>query len=230
MELMPHGYTNQTTRDGLVVTKSYQGPDAARRCAREAAALSALAGRLPVPPVIDSGDVTLRLSLLPGVPGQELIDDGLALPVLRACGQMLRRIHAIDPAEVHVSGERDDSAVLVHGDYGPQNALLDPAAGEVTAVVDWEWVHAGDPVEDVAWCEWIIRMHHPEHLAALSSFFDAYGQRPPWPARHQAMVEQCRALLALCERWQPGGEAVRLWQHRIAATESWNEWPAVAGL
>lgn len=185
---MPHGYTNQTTRDGLVVTKSYQGPEAARRCAREAAALSALAGRLPVPPVIDRGDTTLRLGFMLGVPGQELIDDGLAWQVLCACGQMLRRIHAIDPAEMHVLGRHDDSAVLVHGDYGPQNALLDAAAREVIAVVDWEWVHAGDPVEDVAWCEWIVRMHHREHVAALNSFFDAYGRRPAWPARQQARM------------------------------------------
>ncbi len=54
----------------------------------------------------------------------------------------------------------------------------------------------------------------------LSSFFDAYGRRPPWPARQQAMIEQCRALLALSERWERRVEAVRLWQARIKATES----------
>jgi uncharacterized protein YbjT (DUF2867 family) len=42
-----------TVRSGAVVTKSYQGPDAAGRSAREAAVLTALAGRLPVPPLID---------------------------------------------------------------------------------------------------------------------------------------------------------------------------------
>ena len=62
------------------------------------------------------------------------------------------------------------------------------------------------PVEDPAWCVRIIRMHHPEYVAALSSFFDTYGGRPPWPARQQAMVEVCRALLALSEWRQPRGE------------------------
>jgi|SRR6266487_931776 aminoglycoside phosphotransferase (APT) family kinase protein len=91
-----------------------------------------------------------------------MIESGLAEPVLRACGQMLRRIHAIDPAQAHVADHHHrDSAVLVHGDYGPQNCLLGPAAHEVIAVVDWEWAHAGDPVEDLAWCGWIVRMHHP---------------------------------------------------------------------
>jgi aminoglycoside phosphotransferase len=176
---MPHGYTNHTTRDGMVVTKSYQGPDAARRCAHEAAAVSTLAGQLPVPPVIDHSDTTLRLGLMPGIPKQELIDDGLARQVLSACGHMLRRIHAIDLAGIHDLRRGSGSAVLVHGDYGPQNVLLDAAGSEVIAVVDWEWVRAGDPVEDAAWCEWIMRMHHPGHVSALSSFFDAYGRRPP---------------------------------------------------
>jgi len=53
-----------------VVTKSYQGPDALRRCAREATVLSALAGRLAVPAVIGSREARLRLGFMPGVHGQ----------------------------------------------------------------------------------------------------------------------------------------------------------------
>lgn len=223
MEVMPHGYTNHTTRDDSVVTKSYRGPDAPVRCAREAAVLSAVAGHLPVAPVLSSSDTSLSLRFVLGGPGQELIDAGLAEPVLRACGQMLRRIHAIDPAQAHVGDNRERSAVLVHGDYGPQNVLLDAAAREVTAVLDWEWAHAGDPVEDLAWCEWIIRMHHGDHVGALGSFFDAYGQRPAWAARQQAMVAQCRNLLAVCRRWEPSGTSVRLWSQRLQVTESWTE-------
>jgi hypothetical protein len=43
---LPHGYTNDTTRLGGVLTKRYQGPDAAGRQARETAVLRAVAGRL----------------------------------------------------------------------------------------------------------------------------------------------------------------------------------------
>jgi hypothetical protein len=75
---MPHGYTNLASTDGTVVIKSYQGPDAERRCSREAAVLSALAERVPVPPVLNYGETCLRLGLLPGEQGQELIDRGLA--------------------------------------------------------------------------------------------------------------------------------------------------------
>jgi Phosphotransferase enzyme family len=136
---------------------------------------------------------------------------------------MLRRIHAIDPQQVGADGKDTASAVLVHGDFGPQNVLLDAATREVLVVVDWERAHAGDLVEDLAWCEWIIRMHHPAHVSDLGAFFDAYGRCPAWPTRQRAMIAQCRALLAFCERWQPGGPSVHLWQQRLKITESWTE-------
>jgi aminoglycoside phosphotransferase (APT) family kinase protein len=223
LELLPHSYTNRTTREGAIVTKGFQGPDAARRCAHEARVLRALAERLPVPPVLDSSDANLHLKFMAGVHGQDLIDIGLAEQVLRACGQMLRRIHAIEPALARLGDPAQPHAVLVHGDYGPNNVLLDPAAQEVTAILDWEWAHAGDRVEDLAWCEWIVRMHHPQSVTALGALFDGYGLAPAWSSRQRAMIAQCRAILDLCQRWQPGGEPVRQWQHRLAITESWTE-------
>ena len=39
--------------------------------------------------------------------------------------------------------------VLVQGDTGPGNFLY--AGGRVTAVVDWELAHRGDPMDDIAW-------------------------------------------------------------------------------
>ncbi len=207
----------------MVVTKSYQGPDASRRCAREAAVLSALAGRLPVPPVIDSGDTSLSLGFMPGVHGQEMIDGGLAEQVLHACGQMLRRIHAIGPSRAHVEDRHDEPAVLVHGDYGPNNVLLDAAAQEVIAVVDWEWAHAGDPGRGSS----LVRVDHshapPRTCRCPQCVLDAYGHRPAWAARQQAMVAQCSALLAMSGRWQPSGQGVRLWRQRVQVTKSWTE-------
>ena len=66
MEPLPHGYTNVTTGDGSVVTKRYLGPDAAGRCAREAAALRGLAGRPPVPPLLDCAERRGRMATAPG--------------------------------------------------------------------------------------------------------------------------------------------------------------------
>lgn len=214
MERLPHGYTNDTRGDGTVVVKRYQGPDAAERHARERTMLADLRGRLPVPPLLASDVGAVHTGRVPGVPGQELIDAGHAEPVLRACGMVLRDVHGLDFFP---------GAVLVHGDFGPNNTLHDPDTFAVTAVVDWEWARPGDPVEDLAWCEWIIRTHHPDDVPALDALFDAYGRRPPWPDRHAAMLAQCRAMLALCERWSP--DAAALWRDRIATTAAWNTRP-----
>lgn len=41
------------------------------------------------------------------------------------------------------------ATVLVHGDFKPGNALLKD--GEITAKLDWELTHLGDPLEDLGW-------------------------------------------------------------------------------
>jgi aminoglycoside phosphotransferase (APT) family kinase protein len=43
----------------------------------------------------------------------------------------------------------DGPPVLVQGDTGPGNFMY--ADGRVTAVVDWELAHLGDPMDDIAW-------------------------------------------------------------------------------
>ncbi len=42
-----------------------------------------------------------------------------------------------------------DDPVLVHGDLRIGNVVVDPTG--VTAIVDWELAHLGDPMEDLAW-------------------------------------------------------------------------------
>jgi aminoglycoside phosphotransferase (APT) family kinase protein len=128
---MPHGYTNHTAGDGKTIIKAYRGPDAQHRCGHEAAVLSALAGLVPVPPVLCRSDDALRLGFMPGAHGQELLDAGLASQVLRACGRMLERIHAIDPEQLPGLVQIEGPGVLIHGDYGPNNLLLDDTADEV---------------------------------------------------------------------------------------------------
>jgi aminoglycoside phosphotransferase (APT) family kinase protein len=39
---------------------------------------------------------------------------------------------------------------LVHGDFRTGNFLFD-RKGEITALLDWEMAHVGDPMEDVGW-------------------------------------------------------------------------------
>jgi aminoglycoside phosphotransferase (APT) family kinase protein len=178
MQPLRHSYTNRTLGDGATVVKCYQGLGALARLRTEHAVLDALQGHvLPVPQVLGSADGCLTMTFMDGVHGQELLGAGHADRVLRACGATLRQIHQFDTTRIAAGVARPAGAgeVLIHGDYGPQNVLLDPAAMEVTAILDWEWAHTGDPVEDLAWCEWIIRMHHPSEAGLLGVFFDAYG-------------------------------------------------------
>ncbi len=44
---------------------------------------------------------------------------------------------------------RSFGEVVVHGDFRIGNLLIDPDG--LTAVIDWEFAHTGDPVEDLAW-------------------------------------------------------------------------------
>ena len=94
--------------------------------------------------------------------------------------------------------------MLVHGDFGPQNVLLDPETAVPTALVDWELTHIGHPVEDLAWAEWIVRTHHAAVVDRLPALFDGYGDRPAWADRHAAMIDKCHWALDFVGRWESG--------------------------
>jgi len=114
--------------------------------------------------------------------------------------------------------------MLVHGDFGPQNMLFDLERDRVTGILDWEFAHRGQAIEDLAWCEWIVRMHHPGQVSLLGEFFGAYGgDIPPWPARRAIMAGRCRSLLDFCHHQEPGGPGEVQWARRLAVTAAWTE-------
>ncbi len=113
--------------------------------------------------------------------------------------------------------------MIQHGDFGPNNLLFDADSGSATAVLDWEFSGIGDPVTDIAWCEWIVRMHHPDVVNELPVFFDAYGSTPPWTLRKDTMIRRCRWLTDFTHRWDPHGDAVAAWRERTRTVEGWHE-------
>jgi aminoglycoside phosphotransferase (APT) family kinase protein len=222
MQPLRHSYTNDTRGDGRVVIKRYEGPDAVVRCSRERVMLSRLHGLLPVPALLgDAESGELRMAFVDGVHAQELIEAGMTEAVLRACGRTLRQLHNLNVAEIFPGRSGMPGDVVVHGDYGPNNVLVDPDSLVITAVLDWEWAHPGQALEDVAWCEWIIRMHHAAHVDLLGEFFDAYGLQPSWAQRRAAMLARCQQLLDMCRRWN--GDAAQVWQQRLQITAHWAE-------
>jgi hypothetical protein len=227
MERLAHGYTNDTTGDGSVVVKRYRGPDAKVRRELERGVLERLQGLLPVPPVLGdpggSAPMQLTLGFVQGAHGQDLLAAGRGAEVLQASGSILARIHDLAVAEVLPGLRAEPGEVLAHGDFGPNNLLFDLRAPEVVAVLDWEWAHVGRPIEDLAWCEWIVRMHHPDQVGELGALFTGYGVRPSWTERQSAMVARCQDLIDVCERWDSGGDGARLWQNRATVTGGWAE-------
>jgi phosphotransferase family enzyme len=216
MRPLPHSYTNDARTDGSIVVKRYLGPRRVQRRDTERSVLGRLPPGLPIPRPQPAPDGELIVAHLPGVPGQELVTAGYAGRVLSACGGLLRRLQLL---EVRTVFPYAGGGVLVHGDFGPNNMLLDPDTFAVTGLVDWEWAHPGDPIEDLAWCEWIIRMHHPAAVGDLEHLFAAYRSRPPWRDRQAAMAARCSEFADLLG----AGPAARTWQDRAALTRSWTE-------
>jgi len=69
-----------------------------------------------------------------------------------------------------------DAPVLVHGDAGPGNFLFD--GDRLTAVIDWELAHLGDPMEDLAWFSMRCVMEPtPDFTGALRAYATAAGRK-----------------------------------------------------
>ncbi len=217
MDRLPHGYTNESAfvGDDLVV-KKYVGSDSQERCKTEQKCLKALLAYLPVPKLVNSGQNELVMERLPGHHGQDLIDEGHAEAVLETAGVILRHLHKLSLKDtLDLTGY---GAVLVHGDFGPQNLLLTEAGNRVTGLLDWEWAHFGDPIEDLAWTEWVVRTHHADHARAMTAFFDSYGQRPSWVERQASMERRCNQLAAA----DPVERGAVSWADRVELIGNWN--------
>lgn len=68
----------------------------------------------------------------------------------------------------------DGSPVIVHGDAGPGNFMFHD--GHLTSLIDWEFCHLGDPMEDLAWFSMRCVMEPvPDFRAALAHYAAAAG-------------------------------------------------------
>jgi aminoglycoside phosphotransferase (APT) family kinase protein len=90
-----------------------------------------------------------------------LEDPGPGTAAARRAVDLWRGIHDADRIEPHPILARAfgwlernlpsvERVTLVHGDYRSGNYLHDED-GRITAVLDWEMVHLGDPLEDLGW-------------------------------------------------------------------------------
>ncbi len=90
-----------------------------------------------------------------------LDEPGPGTSAARRAIDLWRRIYEQDRIEAHPILERGfgwlernvpstDVVTLVHGDYRSGNYLHDES-GRITAMLDWEMAHFGDPHEDLGW-------------------------------------------------------------------------------
>jgi aminoglycoside phosphotransferase (APT) family kinase protein len=154
-----------------MVMSAVPGETIARRILRDstyATAREALAGQI--------GRFLGQLhSLDPsGVPGLVYADP---LDALRASYEAVDdRSDTFDAAFEWLSARRPASAgrVVVHGDMRLGNLIVGPAGLE--AVIDWELVHLGDPMEDLAWvCTKAWRFGSPRPVAGVGDYEDLFA-------------------------------------------------------
>ena len=69
-----------------------------------------------------------------------------------------------------------EAPVLVHGDAGPGNFLFE--GDRMTALLDWELAHVGDPMEDLAWFSMRAVMEPVPDFPARIRAYEAAAGRP----------------------------------------------------
>lgn len=70
----------------------------------------------------------------------------------------------------------DGPVVLAHGDAGPGNFLFEH--GHMTALIDWELAHLGDPMEDLAWFSMRCVMEPVPDFAASLRDYERFSGAP----------------------------------------------------
>lgn len=119
------------------------------------------------------------LALAGGAQGERIIDHTRAeLAIWRAMYEETGRRDKLIELALDWLGsampDPDGPVVLAHGDAGPGNFLFEH--GALTAVIDWELAHLGDPMEDVAWLSMRCVMEPvPDFAAALREYVHAGG-------------------------------------------------------
>lgn len=114
----------------------------------------------------------------------------------------------------------NDEVVLVHGDYRLGNFLVvrEGGATRLTGVLDWEMVHLGDPLEDVAWCVsplWRAGSPLASCLCTPEEFvarWEAASGRKSDPARLEfhavlSLVKMCTIMLTGLRAFREGRTA-----------------------
>jgi Ser/Thr protein kinase RdoA (MazF antagonist) len=98
-------------------------------------------------------------------------------------------VRTLEPASLHPR-----APTLVHSDFNPKNILIGPG-GEVTAVLDWEFAMAADPLIDLGN---FFRFPEDYHAKDRDKFLEGYrkaGGLLPEDWQRQALLHDLVSLL-----------------------------------
>ncbi len=110
-----------------------------------------------------------------------------------------------------------ERTVLVQGDTGPGNFVA--AGGHLTALVDWEFAHMGDAMDDLAWLEY--RLRRTADAPSFDALVDRYGSRTGLVVdrdaiAYYAVLVQVRCAITTARTIARGGGAVGLSGYLVA--------------
>lgn len=185
-----------------------------------------LVGTLGGMPMLRSGlfvDGDLTVGAEPVPP----LEDWVALHEARLTGWSDAELAGL--AEVAGEAQDDldtvDRVCLVHSDVNPKNLLVDPSTLQVTALLDWEFAHAGHPFTDLGN---VLRFdRQPAYAdAVLTAYADLRGT-PVDEARHLARAADLLALVELAARApaNPVAERAERLLRTIAHEQDRHAWP-----
>lgn len=121
--------------------------------------------------------------------------------------------------------ERVDRACVVHSDLNPKNVLVDPVSLELTAVLDWEYAHAGHPWTDVGN---LVRFErHPAYVDAVLEAWTALRGGSVDVLRDGARAADLWGLVDLAARVgaNPVADRADVLLHAIADSGDLHAWP-----
>jgi aminoglycoside phosphotransferase (APT) family kinase protein len=113
---------------------------------------------------------------------------------------------------------------LAHSDLNPKNVLVDPDTLEITAVVDWEFAHAGSPYTDLGN---LLRFdRQPAYVAGVLDGYTALRGGAVTDVLDLARAADLVALVELAARREANPVAARAHDHLLAIARS-GDWHAV---
>lgn len=149
---------------------------------------------------------------------------------LASAARLLRRLHDAgagwtppDDAVWGASPVPADDPVFCHGDPGPWNYVWHDQ--EAVALLDWDFLHPGPQVDDVAYAlrwfaplrkdEHALEWHHfpsvPDRRARVATYVAAYGDLPEFDVTAEVAAVMRRTRDRMAELAAQGVEPQRTW-------------------